>query len=138
MLNYSEINKPVPVIKSVTISVNGVESAESVSPLATESVKVKANIGNDAKIDSVILYYAKGSNTPFEIVNMTNGGKSGDYIGEIPPCPSGSSVHYYIEARSVASLGSTAFEPAKSELGAFNYKVKGQSPKKPKEDNSKK
>lgn len=130
LLKYPEIDKPVPVIESVSIMIAGKESAKSVSIPSTEPIQVKVKIGEKVKADSVILYYAKGAEMPFESVAMLdddshNDGKSNDYIyiGEIPPCPASTIVHYYVEARAVTSLGTTAFEPAKAELGAFTYKV---------------
>jgi len=130
LLKHPDIDKPVPVIESVSTAAAGKESTKSASPLATESVNVKVKVGGDVKIDSVILYYAKGAEMPFESVIMFDDGahsdgSSGDHVygGEILPCPAGTIVHYYVEARSIASLGTTTFAPAETELSAFTYKV---------------
>lgn len=117
ILNYPDINKSVPVIESVSLAIDNTKSIT-----ANESVQVNAKIAGE-KVDSVILYYAKGINTPFESVNMTYDSNLGIYIGNIPPCPAGTLVRYYVEANSVASLGTTAFESAKAEFGAFTYHV---------------
>jgi len=122
LLNHPEINKPTPVITSVSTFSSG--------PLANKAVQIKAEIGGDVKIDAVILYYATGTELPFESAPMFddgahNDGKAGDgvYSGEIPPFPAGTQVHYYVEARSIASVGTTSFEPPKAEFGAFTYRV---------------
>ncbi|MBC8235397.1 CotH kinase family protein [bacterium] len=144
LLNHPEINKTTPVIKSV--------STFSSTPLANEAVQIKAEIGGDVKVDSVILYYAMGSELLFESVQMFddggvvhevttersehNDGESGDgiYVGEIPTFPAGTEVHYYVEARSIAEVGTThkpkalvneanTFAPSKAEFGAFTYRV---------------
>jgi len=133
LLNHPEINKPTPVIKSV--------STFSSTPLASEAVQVKAEISGDVKVDSVILYYATGSELPFENVQMFDDGihtdgeaDDGIYIGEIPALPAGTKVHYYVEARSIAEVGTThkpkalvnevnTFAPSKAEFGAFTYRV---------------
>ncbi|MBM3236348.1 hypothetical protein FJZ31_08625 [Candidatus Poribacteria bacterium] len=122
LLSYPEINKPTPVITSVSTFSSG--------PLANKAVQIKAEISLDVKIDAVILYYAAGTELPFDSVPMFdddahNDGKAGDgiYSGEIPPFPAGTQVHYYIEARSIASVGTTTFAPPKAEFGAFTYRV---------------
>lgn len=119
LLKHPEIDKPVPVIESVSHQVAGGEPG-NVSPLATESVLVKAKIGGNVKVVSVILYYAKGAETPFESVVMSG---DGVYTGEIPPCPAGTVVHYYVEARSVGSVRTVTFAPAGAEFSTFTYQV---------------
>jgi hypothetical protein len=127
LLKHPEIDKPAPVIGSV--SHFGSES-KNVSPLATESVQVKAQVGGDVEVDSAILYYAKEAEMPFESVIMLDDGLHGDgesgdgvYGGEIPPCPAGTVVHYYVEARSIASIGTAAFAPPRAEFAVFTYRV---------------
>lgn len=124
LLKHPEIDKPTPQIKSVSHQVAGSESTKS-SPLATESVQVKAQVGGDVEVDSVILYYAKGAEMPFASVVMLDDGGHGDgiYGGEIPPCPAGTVVHYYVEARSIASVGTTTFAPPGAEFSTFTYRV---------------
>jgi len=145
LLNHPEINKPTPVIKSVSM-------LNTTAKLLTETVQIKAEVSGDVvaefpriRVDSVILYYAASSLSPFESVPMFddgahNDGKAGDsvYVGEIPALPVGTKIHYYVEARSVASVGTTIFAPSKSlwvgksgfpkerataEFGAFTYRV---------------
>jgi len=120
LLNHPDINKPTPVIKSVSHQ----SASHSTTPLANETVQVKAEIGGDVKVDAVILYYAAGTEMPFEKVPMKDGGAGdGIYVGEIPRFPAGTNIRYYVEARSVASVGTTTFAPPKTEFGAFTYRI---------------
>ncbi len=112
LLNHSELNKPVPVIQSVSQPSN---------PMADKAVQVTAEVGGDVNVDSVILYYAAGSLTPFESAPMS--AKAGVYVSEIPAFPAGTKVRYYVEGRSTASIGTTAFFPPGTELGALTYQV---------------
>ena len=121
LLNHPEMDKPVPVIQSVS---------HQTTPLAGESVQVKAEMGGDVEVDAVILYYAAGAEMRFESVPMFDDGVHSDgeadgdiYVGEIPAFPVGTKVHYYVEARSVTSVGTTTFSPAKAEFGALTYQV---------------
>ena len=132
LLNHPELDEPIPVIQSVS---------HHTLPLSTEAVQVKAEVSKDVEIDAVILYYAKGVELPFDSVQMFddgavvhevttersehNDGKAGDgiYVGEIPAFPAGTKVYYYVEARSIVSVGTTTFEPPKAEFGAFTYRV---------------
>jgi hypothetical protein len=121
LLNYPEINKPTPVIQSVS---------RHTDPVAQSAVQIKAEVSGDAELDSVILYYSTGTEVPFESMEMLDDGGHGDgeagdgiYGGEIPPFPARTRVYYYVEARSVASVGTTTFAPSRAELGAFTYQV---------------
>lgn len=114
--SHSEIDKPVPVIQSVT-------QPDELTPVATKSTLIGATIIGDVKPDAVILYYAKNANVPFETVIMADDG-NGIYSAEIPPMPAGKKVSYYVEARAVETAGTTVFSPAKAELGALSYKIK--------------
>ncbi len=130
ILSRPEINKPWPLIQEVSHRVKDRPSADSPEPLPTESVRVTAKMSGEAKADSVILYYAEARWAPFQHVLMFddgthNKGTAGDglYGGDIPPFPAGTQVHYYVEARSPASVGTTAFYPSKAEFGALTYRV---------------
>jgi hypothetical protein len=119
LLKHPEIDKPVSVIESVSHQVAGGEPG-NVSPLATESVLVKAKMGGNVEVDSVILYYARGSEMPFESLIMSG---DGVYSGEIPSCPAGTVVHYYVEAHSAGSVRTVTFAPSGAELSTFTYQV---------------
>lgn len=112
LLNHPEINRPTASIQPVSQPAN---------PLANQPVQITAEISADTKIDAVVLYYAVGRLAPFKSVPMSPGGSV--YTGEIPATPAGTSVRYYIEARTVESNGTTAFSPAKAEFGALAYRV---------------
>jgi hypothetical protein len=96
----------------------------------TEPVLVTAKVSGEAEADSVILYYAEARWAPFDHILMFDDGEHDDgkaadglYAGEVPPFPAGTEVHYYVEVRAPASVGTTTFYPAKAEFGALTYKV---------------
>ena len=132
LLKDPEVNKPRPVILDVARRVLTHETAGhgTTEPLPTDSVHVQARIGGEVKADSVLLYYAEAREAPFKQVAMFDDGKHGDggagdglYAADIPPFPAGTQVHYYVEARSPASVGTTTFFPPRAELGAATYRV---------------
>ena len=112
LLNHPEINRPTASIQTVSQPAN---------PLANQPVQITAEISADTKIDHVVLYYAIGRLARFESVTMSRNGSV--YTGKIPATPAGTSVRYYIEARTVESSGTTTFSPAKTEFGALTYRV---------------
>jgi hypothetical protein len=118
---HPEINKPTPTILSVSLNSNPVEN---------KAVLVTATLGGAVQADVVLLYYRPSSNLPFQSVPMFDDGghhdgKAGDgiYGGDMPPFPAGVKVHYYVEARSAHSLGTTTFTPERTKLGALTYLV---------------
>jgi len=130
ILNHPEINKPYPVIQQVSHKVAARASENPAAPLPTESVHVNASISGQVNVHSVILYYAQARQAPFGCVLMFDDGAHGDgkagdalYGGDIPPFPAGTEVHYYVEARSPASVGTTTFYPPKAEFAALTYRV---------------
>lgn len=112
LLNHPEINRPAASIQSVSQPAN---------PLANQPAPITAEISADTKIDDVFLYYAAGRAARFERVRMARNG--GVFTGKIPAAPAGTSVRYYVEARTVESNGTTVFSPAKTEFGALTYRV---------------
>ncbi len=135
LLNHPEINKPCPVVQEVSHKVAPGASENPAGPLPTEPVQVTAKISGEVKADSVVLYYAEAREAPFMRVLMFDDGmhndvKAGDgvYGAEVPPFPAGTEVHYYVEARSPASVGTTTFYPAKAEFGTLTYRVAAPTP----------
>jgi hypothetical protein len=135
LLKHPEINKPCPVIQEVLHRVAARPSEDSAGPLPSEPVHVTAKIGGEVKVGSVILYYAEARWAPFGRVLMFDDGAHSDgqardalYGGDIPPFPAGTEVHYYVEARSPASVGTTTFYPAKAECGTLTYRVAAPTP----------
>ncbi len=114
LLSHPEIDKEVPVIKSVSLQSD---------PQPQEEVLIKVVIDTKVKLDDVILYYASNYNVPFDSVTMLASGHNNTYLGEIPPFPAGTEVYYYVEARALASLGTIAFLPAKADFGALSYRI---------------
>jgi hypothetical protein len=47
----------------------------------------------------------------------------GEFAGEIPAVPRGTKIRYYVEARALESLGTTAFLPESSEWGARSVRI---------------
>ena len=114
LLRHPEIDKEEPVIKSVSLQS---------PPQPQEKVLIKAVIDTKVKLEDVILYYASNHNVPFDSVTMLANQHDNAYLGEIPPFPTGTEVYYYVEARTLASFGTTDFLPAKADFGAFSYHV---------------
>jgi hypothetical protein len=112
LLNHPDIDKPTPTIQSVSTPEN---------PMANRPVKIRAEISSDVAADSVILHYATNRLGPFDRVLMAATNTA--YFAEIPTFPAATKVYYYVEARAVESNGTTAFSPAKAELGALTYRV---------------
>ena len=130
ILGRPEMSKPWPQIQEVSHRVKDRPSADSPEPLPTESVRVTAKVSGEAQVDSVILYYAESRWAPFDQAIMFDDGahedgkaEDGLYSGDIRPFPAGTQVHYYVEARSPASVGTTAFYPSRAEFSALTYKV---------------
>ena len=130
LLNHPAIKKPTPMIQEVSYGVSDPTPAKTKDPVPTEPVPVTAKVSGEVQADSVILYYAKARWAPFDQVLMFDDGSHNDgkaedgvYCGEVPPFPAGTKVHYYVEARAPASVGTTTFYPSKAEFGALTYKV---------------
>ncbi len=127
LVEHAELAKPHPEIVSVS------EPAES---RANEPTRIEAEVGGQTPAESVLLYYAIGRGAPFETATMrVDAAPSGNqpntqpgtqrYTGEIPALTAGTDIFYYVEARAEASVGTTVFRPARTELGALHYRVGG-------------
>lgn len=112
LLTHPEINKPAPIILSVT---------EPENRTAGESIQIMAKISDKIVADEVILHYASARLTPFQSLPMSKNGSA--YTGEIPNYSAGTEVHYYVEARAVESSGTTAFFPVKTEFEPLTFRV---------------
>ena len=112
LLSHPEINKPTPVILSVS---------EPENPVAGERVQIMAKISDEMAVDEIILYYAYTRLSPFRSLPMSKNGRA--YTGEIPGFPAGTEVRYYVEARAVESHETTAFFPGKTEFEPLSYRV---------------
>ncbi|MDE0300099.1 MAG: CotH kinase family protein [Candidatus Poribacteria bacterium] len=112
LLSHPEINNPTPVILSVT---------EPENRTAGERVQIMAKISDKITVDEVILHYSSARLSPFRSLPMAKHG--GAYIVEIPKFPAGTEVRYYVEARTVASYGTTAFYPATAEFEPLTFRV---------------
>ena len=112
LLSHPEINKPTPIILSVT---------EPENRTAGEHVQIMAKISDEIAVDEMILYYANTRLSPFRSRPMSENGRA--YTGDIPSSPAGTEVRYYVEARAVESHSSTAFFPAKTEFEPLTFRV---------------
>ena len=112
LLTHPEIDKPTPVIQSVS---------EPENRAAGERVQIMAKISDAIAVDNVILHYADGRLSPFQSLPMSKNGTA--YTGEIPRFPAGTEVRYYVEARAVESPGTTTFHPAKTEFEPLTFHV---------------
>ena len=112
LLNHAELNKPAPTIESVS---------KPEAPRANQPVQITAEIGGDAKVGVVILYYTDGRLSPFQSVSMSKTGAV--YVGKIPAFLAGKKIRYYVEARSAESGGATTFFPAQTEFAPLTYRV---------------
>ena len=112
LLSHAEINKPTPVILSVT---------EPENRTVGEGVQIMAKISDEIGVDEVVLYYSKARLSPFQSLPMSKNGSA--YTGDVASFPAGTEVRYYVEARAVASHGTTAFFPAKAEFEPLTYRV---------------
>ena len=112
LLNHPEIKKPIPTIISVS---------KPEEPMANQPVQITAEIGGDATVEAVILYYTDGRLSPFQSVPMSKAGAV--YVGEIPAFPAGKKIRYYVEVRSAESGGATMFFPVRTEFAPLTYRV---------------
>ena len=112
LLTHPEIDKPTPVIQSVS---------EPENRAAGERVQIMTKISDAIAVDKVILHYANGRLSPFQSLPMSKNGTA--YTGEIPRFPAGTEVRYYVEARAVESHGTTTFHPAKTEFEPLTFHV---------------
>jgi hypothetical protein len=125
LLEHPEINKPTPTIHSVALQSK---------PTENKAVPVTAKLDTGAEVNRVLVYYTPSLALPFKSVSMFDDGAHHDgmagdgiYGGDIPPFPAGVQVHYYVEARSVPSVGTTTFKPERTTLSALTYQVTSPS-----------
>lgn len=128
LLSHPEINKMAPEISLLQ---------HEDSQAAGQAIQVRAKIRPGDGVDTVLLHYAAGSDPVFSSVVMYDDGRhrdgragDGEFAGEIPAFPTGTKIRYYLEARAVESLGTTAFAPVSAEWGARAFRI-GLSPAEP-------
>ncbi len=101
------------------------------SPVANESVAVRAAVTDSGGISTVRVYYADGSAAnPFSFVPMVDDGAHADgdaqdgvYGGEIPGRPGGARVVYYVEAAD--TTGAARRYPVDAPAKTCLYQVQG-------------
>lgn len=114
LLSHPEIDRPLPKIKSVT----KVEKAKSGEPI---DIEIHA-YGGEAVAEQVLLYYSTGREAPF-VTAITASNEQGIYGARIPAQPGGTTVRYYVEARTNAKAGTTVFYPDHAEAGPLTFEV---------------
>jgi hypothetical protein len=99
-------------------------------PEGSEGMVVTARVSPGDRVDQVLLYYALDNQPVFSTVVMRNHGRNQDlntgtveFSGEIPPFRLITKVRYYVEARALKSLGTTAFLPENTEWGARSVRI---------------
>ena len=112
--NHPELNKPSPKITAVEIG-------SGTSPVANQSVSVKATLDKSLAADAVFLYYSPDRYAVFNRIKMEK--KADSYTAHIPAFPANTTVYYYIEANAVKTHGTTVFSPVHAEQGAAQYRV---------------
>lgn len=123
LLKHPELAKPRPAILSVE---------RAPAPEAGKPVEIVATVGPQVPVEAVLLYYAVRKGAPFQKIEMQADPAEPDakpatrrYTAAIPAAPAGADVYYYVEARSAQSIGTTTFNPARTEMGALHYRVAG-------------
>lgn len=115
-----------PTISNVSIVVDGheipVDEVGEEGLWANENeVKVRANVTDDVKVESVWLIYSILSrfSVPMTLIRGTD--KDGTYEGEIPPQAGGTEVQFYIYAEDNSGNSSKWYDP-------ISYTVDNTSP----------
>ena len=100
-------------------------------------VRIAAEIGGETPAESVLLHYAASRGATFKMVEMKADPKAGGeketlrrFSAVIPGMAAGTEVYYYVEARAGKAVGTAAFKPARTEVGALHYRVPSQSKEK--------
>jgi spore coat protein CotH len=121
LLKHPELAKPRPSVLSVE---------RPSAPRAGKPVQIAAQVAQEVPVEAVLVYYAVGRGAPFQRTEMKAepaepGAKPGArrYSAAIPAAQAGADVYYYVEARAEKSIGTTTFNPARTELGAIHYRV---------------
>ena len=127
ILGLPEFKQPRPKIEFVKLAATN----SKVSKIkGKQPVYVNAQISGDVKADRVLLYYNSAAYAPFQRLPMLDDGKHQDgkagdglYGAAIPGQQVGSKVHYYVEARANATVGSTVFYPRTTEFKSLDYSI---------------
>ena len=121
LLKHPELAKPRPSVLSVE---------RPSAPRAGKPVQIAAQLAQEVPVEAVLLYHAVGRGAPFQRTEMkaepAEPGAKPDarrYSAAIPAAQAGADVYYYVEARAEKSIGTTTFNPARTELGAIHYRV---------------
>ena len=114
LLSHPEIDRPLPAIKSVT-KVENVKAGEPID------ITIHAT-GGEAVAEKVLLYYSTGRESPY-VTALVSSSEQGVYSAVIPPQRGGTTVRYYVEARSDTKTATTVFYPNRAEAGPLTFKV---------------
>jgi hypothetical protein len=122
LLSQSALAGAAVEVRSVSLSAD---------PMAGMPVDVTVRLGaNAGRAESVLLHHASGAPARFASVPMYDDGGHGDgkagdgtYGATIPAVSGGTRLRYYVEVRSLKSLGSASFYPSGAEQGALERYV---------------
>jgi len=123
LLEYAELAKPHPRILAVD---------QPGEPQADQPTRIQVKLDPQVPAASVWIHYAVGRGAPFQAAAMQLASASQEtessprrYSGQIPAAAAGADVFYYVEARAESDIGTTAFSPERTELGALHYRIGG-------------
>jgi len=127
LLNNSEMNVVGPSISNAILqSVGG----EWVNPVTNESATVTATVTSANGIAGVYLYYSGALYGNFTKIQMLDDGlhadgASGDGVfgAQLPGFTAGTSVRFYIEAKSNNTAGTLSYLPTGAEHDVFYFEV---------------
>lgn len=110
LLSVEEIARPAPVVAEITRVDSGI---------AGRPTPVRVATSGDLGAASAYLHHAGSERGRFASTVMARRGDT--WAAELPAYPAGSVARYYVELRG--ENGATAFVPARSEAGAWRYRV---------------
>lgn len=129
LMSNTEVAQVAPTI--ISAPYYNSSAVEYETPVAGESVLVKASITSTNGISKVNLYYVTGLTGKFLTSQMFDDGLHDDgiaddgvYGGTIPGFNNGTTVRYYIEAIAGNAALSASYLPAGAEHDVFMYTVK--------------
>lgn len=129
LLNHPRLKKESPQILSVALSFPA--NDQNNQPSTRDPVDVVARLRDNNITESVWLYFSNSTQNRFHQVPMQRT-VGYTFVGQIPPQPAGTTVHYYVEARANQEVGTTAFMPRGTEMQSLTYTVQApQSPASP-------
>ena len=108
---HKDLQAPAPVIEKITTGVTA---------LPGEDTMIHADVAEEPVVTTAVLHYRLDDHGPFHSLTMKN--ESGHFEAAIPGAPAGTSVEYYIEART-AEDAAASFAPRYGERTPESFRV---------------